>query len=317
MNLSVVVCTFNRSESLTKTLGSLSEQSLPESVAWEVLVVDNNSRDGTREIAEEFCRRFPGQFRYIFEPQQGKSYALNRAIREAHGNIVAFTDDDVTLDPKWLHELTADLYSEEWAGAGGRTLPERGFVPPRWLAMRVRYALAPLAIFDMGSEPRELKEAPFGNNMAFRKAVLEKYKGFRIDLGPCAGSSRPQKSEDSEFGTRLLLAGERLRYEPSAVVYHNVPQGRIEKRYFLQWWFDKAGADIQAFGVPDPAWCVAGVPSRLFRRLVVWTVLWLSAVEPSRRFDCKIKVWSLLGEIRECYRWRLGARGEKESDVRA
>ena len=317
MNLSVVICTFDRSESLAKTLGSLSQQLLPESVAWEVLVVDNNSRDQTREVAEEFCRQWPGRFRYVFEPRQGKSYALNRGIGESHGDIVAFTDDDVTVEPRWLSELTADLYSGEWAGAGGRTLPEHGFVPPRWLATERRYALAPLAIFDLGSEPGELKEAPFGNNMAFRKTVLEKYSGFRTDLGPCAGSSRPQKSEDSEFGTRLLLGGERFRYEPSAVVYHSVPRSRIEMQYFLKWWSDKAGADIQAFGVPDPKWCVMGIPLRLFRRLIVWTLRWLSAYEPSQRFDGKIKVWSLIAQIRECYRWQLSVREEKGSDVRA
>ncbi len=317
MNLSVVICTFDRSESLAKALASLSAQLLPDSVEWEVLVVDNNSRDKTREVAEDFCRQCPGRFRYVFEPRQGKSYALNRGIREARGDIVAFTDDDVTLEPVWLHNLTAGLYSGEWAGAGGRTLPEPGFVPPGWLALEKRYALAPLAIFDLGSQAHELKESPFGNNMAFRKTVLEKYCGFRADLGPRAGSSRPQKSEDSEFGTRLLLAGERFRYEPAAIVYHCVPQERIEKEYFLKWWFDKARSDIQAFGIPDPKWCVAGIPARLFRRLAVWTLRWMAAVESSRRFDCKLKVWTLIGQIRECYRWRLRVKDEKGCDARA
>ena len=317
MTITVILCTFNRSESLAKTLRSLSLQSLPASVEWEVLVLDNNSCDQTRAVADEFCRQFPGRFRYIMEPRQGKSHALNSGIREACGDIVAFTDDDVLLGPSWLHNLTADLDNGEWAGAGGRTLPEQGFAPPRWLALEKRYALAPLAIFDLGSEPRELKEAPFGNNMAFRKTVVKRYNGFRTDLGPCAGSSMPQKSEDSEFGTRLLLAGERLRYEPTAIVYHSVPQARVNKQYFLTWWFDKARSDIQAFGIPDPKWCVAGIPARLFRRLAVWTMRWMATLDPGRRFDCKLKVWTLIGEIRECHRWQRGGREEKGCDARA
>jgi len=312
MNFTVIICPYNRCQSLRNTLTDLAAQSLPDSVEWEVLVLDNNSTDQTREVAQEFCHRCPGRFRYIFEPRQGKSYALNTGIREARGTILAFTDDDVWLDPSWLQNLTASLQDEAWAGAGGRTLAERGFSPPRWLSLERRDALAPLAIGDMGSEVCELKEAPFGNNMAFRKAVLETYGGFRTDLGPLPGSSQPQKSEDSELGTRLLMAGMRLRYEPSAVVYHSVPKNRVTKEYFLQWWFDKARADIQAFGIPDPRWCVAGIPLRLFRRLIVWTLRWMATIEPRRRFDCKLNVWVLVAQIGECYRWRPDVRNVKE-----
>lgn len=315
MKVTVILCTYNRCQSLATALSSLAAQLLPESIEWEVIVVDNNSRDQTRQVVEEFCRQDRGRFRYLFEPQQGKSYALNRGIREARGDVVAFTDDDVTMDPTWLHHLTASLHNGAWAGAGGRTLPERGFVPPHWLALEGRYALAPLAVFDRGSEAKELKETPFGNNMAFRKELFEKYGGFDPELGPCAGSPRPQKSEDMELGVRLLAGGERFRYEPGAVVYHCVPQSRIQKKYFLDWWFDKARADIRAFGVPDPKWCIAGIPVRLLPRLAVWTFRWIAAVKPSRRFDCKLNVWKLIGQIRECCRWRLSAKEEKGCDV--
>ena len=308
MMISVIVCTYNRCQSLQTALTSLASQLLPDSVGWEVIVVDNNSPDQTREVVEGFCRQHPQRFRYLMERQQGKSFALNRGIRESPGNVLAFTDDDVTMEPTWLHHLTAGLLSGEWAGSGGRTFPERGFVPPHWLPTEGRYALAPLAVFDMGADAKELKETPFGNNMAFRKELFEKYGGFNIGLGPRAGSACPQKSEDSEFGERLLAAGERFRYEPGAVVYHAVPPNRVQKKYFLDWWFDKARADIQAFGVPDPKWRVVGIPLRLFRRLVVWILRWLTAFRSSRRFECKIKVWILVGEIQECYRSRVKAK---------
>jgi glycosyltransferase involved in cell wall biosynthesis len=87
--------------------------------SWEILVVDNNSKDRTREVVEDFCRRDPDHFRYVFEPQQGKSFALNSGIREARGDVVAFMDDDVTVEPTWLQNLTADLWSGQWTGAGG------------------------------------------------------------------------------------------------------------------------------------------------------------------------------------------------------
>ena len=303
MMISVIMCTYNRCQTLANALDSLAASVLPNAVEWEVLVVDNSSRDQTRSVVEDFCRQYPGHFRYLFEPRQGKSYALNAGIREARGDVLAFTDDDVTVEPEWLQNLTAGLRNGEWEGAGGRSLPQGTFSPPRWLGLEARYALAPLAIFDLGTVAGELTEAPFGNNMAFRKEMFEKHGGFRIDLGPRPGSRGPQKSEDSEFGCRLLTAGERLRYEPSAVVYHAVPESRVQKKYFLAWWLDKARADIRAFGIPPGTkWLVAGIPLVLIRRLAVWTLRWMVAVEPSGRFACKLKVWGLGGAIVESYR---------------
>ena len=178
MNVSVILCTYNRSESLAKALASIAQSRVPESIQWEVLVVDNNSRDATRSVVEEFCRRDPSMFRYLFEPQQGKSCALNAGIQAARGEILAFTDDDVTVEPTWLQNLTSSLTNGVWAGAGGRTLPEKTFSAPRWMASEDRYALGPLAMFDLGCEPRELIEPLFGNNMAYRREAFEKYGRF-------------------------------------------------------------------------------------------------------------------------------------------
>jgi glucosyl-dolichyl phosphate glucuronosyltransferase len=301
MNITVILCTYNRCQTLAKALASVAVSTLPESIEWEVLVVDNNSTDRTREVVEDYCRLYPGQFRYLFEPQPGKSHALKAGIQTARGDILAFMDDDVTVEPTWLQNLTAALHDGQWVGAGGRILPEQTFSPPRWLPLQDRYALAPLVLFDLGPRAGALTEPPFGTNMAFQKKVFEKYDGFRTDLGPRPGSEI--RNEDTEFGHRLLAAGERLRYEPSAVVYHSVSENRVQKEYFLAWWFDKARADIWQGGIPcDTRWFVAGIPLYLFRRLAVWTVRWMVAVEPSRRFSNKIKAWTVAGQILECYR---------------
>jgi GT2 family glycosyltransferase len=145
--------------------------------------------------------------------------------------------------------------------------------------------------------------------MAYRKEMFEKYGGFRTDMGPIPGSKNPQKNEDVEFGRRLLAAGERLRYEPSAVVYHAVPERRVQKEYFLAWWFDKARADIRESGVPaESRWRIAGIPLVFFRRLAVWTLRWIVAIEPCRRFSCKLNTWISAGKILESYRLTRGAR---------
>ena len=301
--ISVIVCTYNRCQSLAKTLESLAASVLPESVVWEVLIIDNNSSDATREVAESFCQRDPAHFRCLCEPTSGKSHALNRGIREAKGDILAFTDDDLTVEPTWLQNLTANLCNGEWAGAGGRILTEKSFSPPRWIPRSGRYSLAPLAVFDPGIEAGPLNESLFGANMAYHRRVFEKYGGFRTDLGPGVGNGNLQKSEDNEFGHRVRAAGEQLRYEPSALVYHSVSPDRIKQSYFLNWWFQKSRSDILAFGIPEEIkWFVAGIPLLYLRRLAVWSVRWMLTIEPSRRFHCKVQMWALLGEIIEARR---------------
>ena len=99
--ISVLVCTYNRCQNLGGAIESIAAQSLPPSLQWEIVVVDNNSSDQTRQVVEDFGRRCPGHFRYLFEPRQGKSHALNTGIKEARGDIIAFIDDDVTVEPMW------------------------------------------------------------------------------------------------------------------------------------------------------------------------------------------------------------------------
>lgn len=300
MNLSVIVCTYNRCRTLAKTLESLAVSTMPSGLSWEIVVVDNNSTDQTRHVVDEFCRRYPARFRYLFVSSQGKSFALNAGIREARGEVLAFTDDDVVVEPTWLHSLTRSMNGGPWVGAGGRTLPETTFTMPAWLRLDVPHALGPLAVFDLGSEGCDLTESPYGNNMAFRRDAFYRYGMFKTELGPRPGSEI--RGEDTDFGTRILMAGERLRYEPDAVVYHAVPSQRVQKSYFLAWWFAKARSDIRQLGLPtDSKWCVGGVPVFLFRRLIVWTVLWSFSVSPSWRFFRKRQVWSIAGSIRECY----------------
>jgi GT2 family glycosyltransferase len=300
MKITVILCTHNRCSSLALALSSVAGQTLPDPVEWEVLVVDNNSQDQTHDVVADFGRRYHGRFRYLFEPQPGKSHALNFAIREARADILAFMDDDVIVEPGWLENLTAPLLHGEYAGAGGRILPQPSFLPPIWLPRTGPYALAPFALFDLGPNPGQLSEPPFGANMAFRKSMFEKYGAFRTDLGP--NPDNLIRGEDTEFGSRLLAAGERLRYAPTAVVHHPVLAERVRKNYFLAWWFDKARADIRQHGVEPHGICCRGIPLLLFRRLALWTMRWIVAANPRVRFERKLKVWSNAGMIAECHR---------------
>lgn len=310
MKITVILCTYNRCQKLAQALKSVVTSALPDGVEWEVLVVDNNSSDQTRQVVDDFCLQYPCRIRYLFEPRQGKSQALNSGVREAAGEILAFLDDDVTVDPRWLWNLTAPLRKGKWSGSGGRTIQAHSFKPPHWLAIDGPYSmLGPVcASFDLGDHPCELDRAPYGTNMAYRKKMFDKYGGFRTDLGPSSDKRIPRPNEDTEFGRRLLAAGERLRYEPSAVVYHPVPQNRLRKNYLLAWWFDLGRARVRewergpdVWGIPRP---YLSILSAVAKRAVPATMRWMLTLDLQKRFSLKCYLWATFGEIKELIAWR-------------
>jgi glucosyl-dolichyl phosphate glucuronosyltransferase len=312
LDITAILCTCNRMDTLTETLETLAASQLPDSISWEVLVVDNNSTDKTRELVQSFSDRYPGRFRYLFEPKPGKCNALNSGIGSAYGEVLAFVDDDVTVDPKWLQNLTAPLLRHECAGVAGRILPAQAFPLPSWLSWKHSvdgFQPDPLAVlcarFDLGDQARDLDfdHAPYGANMAFPRPMFEKYGGFRLDLGP-----RPKsqiRNEDMEFGRRLINGGERLRYEPSAVVHHPVPLGRISKQFFLSWWFDYGRASIIERGERAN---VIGIPwdyLSLLRRVTVMSGMMLRGMfglRPEERFFYKCMIRKEAGMTIELYR---------------
>ena len=300
MKITVILCTYNRCQILVKALDGVAGQMLPESDEWEVLVVDNNSSDQTHDVVRDFCQRYPGRFRYLFEAQQGLSHARNAGIREAQGDVLVFVDDDVNTTPMWLQHLTNPLRNGKYAGAGGRILPEWTCPPPAWLPIEGSYALAPFAVFDLGPEASRLFEPPFGASMAFQKKLFARYGYFRTDLGRCGTAMLC--NEDTEFGRRLLKAGEVLYYEPSAVVYHPVSQDRLQKNYLLKWRFSKGRSDIREFGPrAGTRYSVRGVPLYMFRYLARGIVCWMLVLDPRQRFQNKLEVWGTLGAIVECF----------------
>jgi GT2 family glycosyltransferase len=299
--LSVLVCTYNRALSLRKTLDSVAVQDIAPSVGWEIVVVDNNSTDGTRQVVEECGRQSAGRIRYVLEPQQGVSHARNTAVREARGEIVAFIDDDETASVDWLRNLTAHLDSEEWIGAGGPIAPQWERPRPKWTEAGSSFTAGPLVSFTYTPDPQApdlLTTPPFSANLAIRKKIFEKFGGFRTDLGRVGDLLL--SNEDTELGRRLMAAGLRLRWEPTALVYHEVSEDRLRKSYFLSWWFAKGRSDVREVGVLHRGCRVFGIPLLLFSDIAKEVVRWVITLDPGKRFICRLKIWAYAGQAYEC-----------------
>ena len=210
MDVSIIICTYNRFESLRRTLQTCCDLIIPENLTWELLVVDNNSSDTTRQVCDSFVRQLP--IRYLFEPRQGKSQALNLSINESQGELLVFTDDDVDLDPGWLKALWRAAQSYTTAiFLGGKVIPRWEKTPPRWLADNSGKLLSAVTLhWDLGDTEHFFANGAGspGANLAIRAAAFVTGVRFRQDLGPTGNN--PTRHEDDELLKRLQQQGPRV-----------------------------------------------------------------------------------------------------------
>ena len=270
VDATILICTYNRAGYLAETLDSLAQISADPGFSWNVLVVDNNSSDRTREVVESRIASFPVPLRYLFEGRQGKSNALNTGMAASKASIIVFTDDDVQVAPGWLEAGVRPLLERaDIDYTGGPVRPIWTGPRPAWLDETGNLG-GTIAVKDHGPEPfvfEERLKTPLGVNMAVRRRAIERVGGFRPDLGRNGKSLLGQ--EQAEFFYRTRAAGVRGLYVPAMILDHVVPASRLTHSYFRRWWYWKGvsharvhrlhgmtelGIDIAAvpkvFGVP-------------------------------------------------------------------
>ena len=231
LDVSVIVSTYNRAESLRDTIESLMSQRV-DGCSYEIILVDNNSKDQTKDIVASFN----GKVRYIFEPKQGLSYARNTGIKEAKGQVIAFTDDDVIVDSSWIDSIYRCFKETRALAVGGKIERLWNCERPEWLLDELT---GPLIVQDLGPRRKKWDQKNrhmIGANMAFNRALFEKYGFFREELG--RRGDELIGGEDRELFRRLFEARIPIFYEPKAIVHHKVESERLTKEYFRKWFWD-------------------------------------------------------------------------------
>ena len=298
MDISVVIATYNRASSLRITLETFRGLSVPVDTLWELLIVDNNSVDSTRDVVLGFGKTADFPVRYLFEKVQGRSAALNTGIREAGGHIVAFTDDDVLLDSAWLSNVTRTFERWDCSAVAGRVVPQWNHPKPDWLDMDGHFAVTN---FDLGDETQEIRVAPLGANSAFRKEMFQKYGLFRLDLG-VRGGKHTITCDDTELGERLIRGGEKIVYCPHAIIYHPVDPKRTTKRFFMSWYYYNGISVTRMAGVTQGGVFWFGAPRWLYREMFTNLARWVFTWEGKRRFRHKLQTFQSIGKIVESRR---------------
>src|SRR5436305_9585840 len=147
MDVSIVISTYNRCELLAGALRALLSQT-PADIAYEILVVDNNSTDRTRPLIQGMANKNVGRIKYLFEAKQGLSYGRNAGIAAAEAPIIAFTDDDVRVAADWVWHIKAGFEeSPDIDFLGGRGVPRWPAEAPPLLTMS---NWSHLALMDYG-----------------------------------------------------------------------------------------------------------------------------------------------------------------------
>ncbi len=232
LDASVIICTFNRADSLYDTLCAVQRQETHPERNWEVIVVDNNSNDHTRSVVEAVQGEWP-LLRYTFEANQGLSHARNHGIALAKGQVILFTDDDVLPEADWVETTLNGLVRYDADACGGYIAPIWETPPPNWLNERFYGFLAIRTERQDDFVIQAHRDLPFGANMAFKHDVFDRVGTFDVRRGRMGQALFG--GEDLDMFERLLAAGFKVVFLGRSRVHHKVESYRLKKQYFRRW----------------------------------------------------------------------------------
>ena len=234
MDLSIVICTWNRARLLEQALRSVEVALARAASRVEVIVVNNNCTDATDEILQNFSQRLP--LRRVFEPHPGLSHARNTGVSAAVGDYILWTDDDVTVDPAWISAYEAATHEHpEAAFLGGPIELAFDGEPPRWLREALPEIKQIYAARNLGCSERPIsrtQDLPFGANYAIRTRD-QRTMAYDARLGRQPGNYW-LAGEESMLLEHLLQNGATGWWVPGASVVHRIPQERQSIAYLVK-----------------------------------------------------------------------------------
>jgi glycosyltransferase involved in cell wall biosynthesis len=235
MDVSIIICTWNRAALLRRALDSMRSLTIPPGVTWQVVVVNNNSTDETAAVLASFAERLP--LTCVVEPVPGLSRSRNRGVAASSGDLLLFTDDDVVVEPEWMTAMRDG--AARWPDAtyfAGLICPGFAQDVPAWVQRHQAVLDGMLCARDLGPEPRMLEpgDYPWGPNMAVRRHAFAR-AGFDVRAGRI-GKGQRRGSEGSLF-TPLASQGATGAWVPAAKVTHFIPRARANVLYLLRYYF--------------------------------------------------------------------------------
>jgi glycosyltransferase involved in cell wall biosynthesis len=237
-NFTVAIPTYNGASRLPKVLAKLEQQTGIENIAWEIIIVDNNSSDDTAKVVQEYqanwSKSMPGvALKYFFEPEQGAAFARLKAVREAQGKWIGFLDDDNLPETDWIAAAYSFAQAHPQAGAiGGQIHGDFEVQPPEGFEKIKQF----LAIREHGSEPyifdaANIRLPPAAALVIRKQAWLESVPDRPRLTGKLPGLLI--QGDDYEPLLYIYKNGWEIWYNPAMHTHHQIPHWRLEKDYLL------------------------------------------------------------------------------------
>jgi glycosyltransferase involved in cell wall biosynthesis len=247
--LSVIICTYKRPALLREALASLFEQRLPRN-RFEVIVVDNNSRDETAAVGEEFAARLPN-LRYFHEPKQGLSHSRNRGCDEARGDYLVYLDDDARADRDYLLNVYQAIVTCDPDILGGPIFPYYTTSKPGWF--KDDYEIRRHARQTGWSTRCSIS----GSSFVIKRGLLGELGKFDPGLGMVGNTVRLGEEKAVLRKYRLRpLAEQKVYYDLGCIVYHHVPPEKMRAGYLLKRYYVAGHAKAQIERMTRGDWSV-------------------------------------------------------------
>lgn len=234
MLISLIICTYNRAELLEYTLPFLNEIDFYQDSTLELIIVDNNSSDGTKVIAEKFIRDSHSSLNslYVFEEKQGLSHARNTGYKSASGDYIAYIDDECILSKNWMIKAIESIKANKPAFVGG---PYYGKYFPGDESVWFKESLGDSYLIE-----HKLPVGPIGKhylsggNMIIRRDVFEKIGLFDPYFG--MSGNTVAYGEEVDFQIRFIkkYPSECIWYDPDLYVRHCVRKEKMSIKYLFE-----------------------------------------------------------------------------------
>jgi len=250
MNMSLIICTHNNAGMLHGALEAAALQTASNGNRYEIIVVDNGSTDGTRDVVNRFIgTNRTGNIKYVFEPQVGLASARLAGLGDAAYDVLAFADDDIRLDRRWCHEALDFFEKHPGAGVAGGKIRLSYQQPPTEVALKCEDALCAIDCGDSAMRAGSWEAGAIaGAAIAFRRKAIEdsgwlKYRFFEGRKGRALSSG-----EDSEIFIRIRNSGWETWYDPAMRAVHMIPPHRMSLSYMcrLHWGLASTSAFLRA-----------------------------------------------------------------------
>ncbi|MGB3292294.1 MAG: hormogonium polysaccharide biosynthesis glycosyltransferase HpsE [Phormidesmis sp.] len=235
LDFTVVIVTYNGSDRIGAVLDRLRHQIGTADIAWEIIVVDNNSTDSTRAVVQRYQASWPQTMplRYEFEPQQGAGFARHHGTKAAHSPLVGYLDDDNLPWPNWVSSAYRFGQQNPQVGVYGSRICGKFVTSPPAHFERIA---ALLALTDRGSKPipywPETKILPPGAGLVVRRqAWLDNVPEQRA-LAEKFGER--EAGEDLEVVLHIQRAGWPVWYNPHMMMHHEIPGSRLTRAYLVR-----------------------------------------------------------------------------------